>query len=234
VRTRVIVVDDDDVHRRGTAELLADRPELEVVGTATHDEALVWTAEWEAADVVLVDAADPDRPEDHFPGVSVVDHIRRRRSSQETIVIVITGHFFDDAVRRRMREAGADFFYHRLDLRKKQQLYEAVLHPERARAGVPAPGDPEALFRLGITESTHVNKAVGYANASGLRPAIADRAGQRSRLWHRRRQAFNEIARLHTINGDGTLPDRQQAEPSLPQIERFLNWAARVKDHPVQ
>ena len=110
MRTRVAIVDDDDIQRRGMAEYLADRPEIEVVGMLDHTEAMDWDAEWDRVDVVLVDVADPSRADDQFPGVHVADRIRRRRSSEETTVIVVTGHFFDDAVRRRMREAGADYF----------------------------------------------------------------------------------------------------------------------------
>jgi carotenoid cleavage dioxygenase-like enzyme len=50
----------------------------------------------------------------------------------------------DDAVRRRMREARADFFYHRSEMAEAGALRAAVLRPDRARRAVPAPRDPEA------------------------------------------------------------------------------------------
>jgi hypothetical protein len=40
---------------------------------------------------------------------------------------------------------------------------------------------------------------------------------------------FNRVARLNPVNADGTIPDRDQDEPSLPQIERFLEWASKSK-----
>jgi DNA-binding NarL/FixJ family response regulator len=232
MRKRVVVVDDDDISRRGLAELLADRPELEIAGSFVHDKALEWDAEWDTIDIAIVDAADSRRDDDHFPGVGVVDHIRRRRSREQTMVVVLTGHFFDDAVRRRMREAQADFFYHRSELQESEHLYEAILHPEQARAGVPDGTDPEAQFRLGVVPGTHINDAVSYSRSMGLSDKLTAREGDRSRSWSRLRTSFNEVAHLNPVNADGTPPERLQRDPSLTQIERFLNWATRAKDAP--
>jgi CheY-like chemotaxis protein len=232
MRKRVVVVDDDDISRRGLTELLADRPELEVAGSMVHDEALEWDSEWDTVDIALVDAADSRRDDDHFPGVGVVDHIRRRRSREQTMVIVLTGHFFDDAVRRRMREAQADFFYHRSELQESADLYQAILHPEQARSGVPDEMDPESQFRLGVVRSTRINEAVRYSRSTGLGGKLIGREGDRSRSWSRLRTSFNDVAHLNPVNADGTPPDRHQRDPSLTQIERFLNWATRTKDAP--
>jgi hypothetical protein len=46
------------------------------------------------------------------------------------------------------------------------------------------------------------------------------------------RTSFNDVAHLNPINADGTPPARIQHDPSLTQVERFLNWATRVKDTP--
>jgi CheY-like chemotaxis protein len=230
VRKRVVVVDDDDISRRGLTELIADRPELEVVGSVVHDEALEWDAEWDAVEIAIVDAADSRRDDDHFPGVGVVDHIRRRRSRDQTMVIVLTGHFFDDAVRRRMREAEADYFYYRSDLQDSADLFRAILHPEEDDLGVPEESDSEAEFRLGIGSRTRINDAVGYSHLTGLRGKLTGRDGDRSRSWSRLRTSFNDVAHLNPVNADGTPPERTQRDPSLTQIERFLQWATRVKD----
>jgi CheY-like chemotaxis protein len=227
---RVVVVDDDDISRRGLAELLADRPELEVAGSMVHDDALEWDVEWDSIDIAIVDAADSRRFDDHFPGVGVVDHIRRRRSREQTMVIVLTGHFFDDAVRRRMREAEADFFYHRSELQEATDLYRAILDPDQARSGVPDSTDPEAQFRLGVVSGTRINEAVGFSRSTGLDEALVNRGGTRSRSWSRLRTSFNDVAHLNPVNADGTPPERHQRDPSLTQIERFLNWATRAKD----
>jgi DNA-binding NarL/FixJ family response regulator len=232
MRKRVVVVDDDDISRRGLAELLSDRPELEVAGSLVHDDALEWDREWDTIDIAIVDAADSRRDDDHFPGVGVVDHIRRRRGREQTMVIVLTGHFFDDAVRRRMREAQADFFFHRSELQESADLYRAILYPEQARSGVPDGTDPEAQFRLGIVPTTHINDAVRFSRSTGLGAKLTSRQGNRSRSWSRLRTSFNDVAHLNPVNSDGTPPERYQRDPSLTQIERFLNWATRVKNPP--
>jgi len=225
MRKRIVIVDDDDIQRRGMAEYLADRPELDVVGVLDHDEALLWDHEWDGVDIALVDAADPLRENDQFPGVQVADRIRKRRSSEQTKVIVVTGQFFDDAVRRRMREAGADYFYHRADLHRKEGLYKAVLQSERS--GIPDDLDPQSIIRMGVGRTTRVNDAVRLSES---RDAQTPR-NRRSRAWTNYRRTFNQVARLHPMNTDGTPPHREQEEPSITQIERFLNWATKIKGH---
>ncbi len=228
--TRVLIVDDDDISRRGFAELLAERPELEVIGVLDHEEAVSCNeSRWSSVDVALVDAADERRDGDHFPGVGVVEAIRAVRSPEETAVVVVTGHFFDDALRTRMREAGADFFYHRSQFYDVDRLYRVLLHPEEERSSVPAPEDAETLFRVGVTSATRINDAIRMAGQMPAPTASEGKLSKRSRAWLRYRVAFNEVARLNPVNADGTVPERDQRDPSLPQIERFLQWATRAK-----
>lgn len=234
MRRRVVVVDDDDISRRGLAELLAERPEIELLATLTHAEALACPERWDQVDIAVVDAADRRRQDDQFPGVSVVEEIRRRRSPAQTLVIVITGHFFDDALRRRMREAAADYFYHRSEVQDADALCEAVLHPQAGKAGVPALRDPSAMFGLGISRSSRVNAGVRYAIDQEFERVLAERSGRLGREWLRKRHEFNQRARLAPVTTYGGRPDRDQADPSVPQIIRFLRWATHVKDDPGQ
>ena len=229
---RVALVDDDDVNRHGMTSLLAAEPNIEIRASLTHDEALAESECWSGIDVVVVDAADRRRDGDQFPGVQVVRHIRGYRPPGTLIIVVVTGHYFDDAVRRRMREARADYFYHRGDMADAEVLRDAVLRAERARSEVPEPADPEALIRLGVTSSTRVNHAVVHALGHELERELAERRDPRSRRWQRLRGLFNKEARLTPMTSDGRLPDRRQELPSLPQINRFLAWATKVKDHP--
>ncbi|MFD0691088.1 response regulator transcription factor [Actinomadura fibrosa] len=228
----VAVVDDDDINRYGMTHLLEAVPGVRVTASLDHDGALAAEDVWAGTDVAIVDAADHRRSGDQFPGVAVVEHLRRLRPPGRLTVIVVTGHFFDDAVRRRMREAKADFFYHRADMADARALREAVLHPDRARRPVPGPADAEAQFRHGVTDTTRVNRAIGYAIEQNLEQRIAERADPRSRRWLRLRLDFNREARLTPVTGDGRRPDRRQDLPSLPQISRFLAWATKIKDTP--
>ncbi len=222
-----MVVDDDDLSRRGIAELLADRPEIEVVGALTHVEALLRPG-WDLVDVVIVDAADERRDDDQFPGVGVVEAIRAGGGNDVTVV-VITGHFFDDAIRRRMREAGADFFYNRIEVQDSAVLYQAVLEPDELRRGVPAESDPETLFRLGVTPGTRVNAGVQRARELRWQDQLSGGAIRRARDRMRLRRSLGDEARLTAVNSDGRQPDRPQTVPSLSQIQRFLEWATRTK-----
>ncbi len=124
-----------------------------------------------------------------------------------------------------MREAGADFFYHRPELHKPDALYQAVLHPEKATVGVPGYQDMDSMIRLGIGSNSKVNDAVRFASQGSIRTTGA----QRSRAWTTYRRTFNKVARLQPMNSDGTPPDRDQAEPSVTQIEKVLKWATRIK-----
>jgi CheY-like chemotaxis protein len=227
VRVVVVVVDDDDVNRRGIAELLDARHDVTVLAALTHSDAMRWTEGWREVNVLLVDAADERAADDQFPGVAVVERFRRYRAPGQATVVVVTGHFFDDAVRRRMREARADFFYHRTEFADASVLYRAVLSPESCRR-VPEACDPEEQFRQGVTDATRVNRAVAHALGGGLAAALRDRSQPR-RTWLRLRRDFNRQAGLSPVTIDGRRPDRAQALPSVPQIERFLTWATRVK-----
>lgn len=228
--TRVVVIDDDDLSRRGIVAILNDDPRVEVVASGDHDTALAALSSWPDVDVALVDAADTRRTDDHFVGASVVAAIRRRWPRQQVTVIVITGHFFNDAVRRRMREAEADLFFHRTELQDASVLCDTVADPPGAGAApVPDPLDPEAQFRLGVTDASRVNDAVAHGLAD---PWVDDATGRppgpRSRSWGHLRERFNEVARLNPVTSDGRPPDREQTTPSRPQFERFLRWATRA------
>ncbi len=225
---RVVIVEDDDINRLGMAGLLTSSSEIELVGALTHQEAMGWEGEWERVDVAVVDAADERVEGDQFPGVAVVQRIRRVRAPHQTAIVVITGHFFDDALRRRLREARADFLYHRSQLADGRALYDVVLHPDMQRR-VPPAVDPEAELRHGVTGASRVNRAVAFAMEHGLMKVLANREHPRRRIWQHLRRDLNREAGLTPMTTDGRIPDRAQDLPSLPQIERFLAWATRVK-----
>jgi CheY-like chemotaxis protein len=224
----VVIVDDDEVWRTKIASMLNDCDELTVESAVTHDIAAEWVDQWNGVDIAIVDAGDIRRKDDHFPGVGVVRQIRKHRGDA-VLIIVITGHFLDDALRWRMREARADFFYHRSDVQEEQTLVDAILHPERARRGVPDVQDPEAAFRVGVVPRTRLNEALDFASENNLVDSSARQSSSRSRKWLHMRARFNEIARLNTINAGGTIPDRDQSNPSYDQITRLYRWATRAK-----
>jgi CheY-like chemotaxis protein len=226
--TRVVIVDDDELWRVKTAELLDARSDLVVVAAATHDVAAAWVDRWDTVDVAIVDAGDIRRQDDQFPGVGVVRQARRH-GRDGMVVMVVTGHFLDDALRWRMREAGADYFHHRSEVQDPDSLYQAVVHPVAERRGVPDILDPEAAFRVGVVRGTRVNAGLDFALEHDLVHRRDGDRSPRSRQWARWRREFNQITRLHTVNADGTIPDREQTAPSYDQIGRLYRWATRAK-----
>jgi hypothetical protein len=189
--------------------------------------------QWNDIDVAVIEAADEQRPDDQFPGVAVVEHIRRIRNPQQTAIVIITQHYFNDALRRRLREAAADSVHPRQRLANACTLRSVVLPTPATPRGVPPVRDLEALFCHGVTESTRVNRAVAFALQHDLQTQLAHRTQPRSRYWLRLRREFNHHARLNPVTTDGLPPDRDQNLPSLPQIARFLTWATRVTtEHP--
>lgn len=225
---RVVVIDDDDLSRRGIAELLGDDGRFVVTDQLNHDDALATTG-WESVDIALVDAADTRREDDDmFPGVSVVEHIRSVRNADETTIVVITGHFFEDALRLRMREAKADLFFHRTELQDAQRLRDVLADPTSVQRPVPGLSDPEAAFRLGVVDGTRVNEGVRFARDAGWLAGLS-RNGRPSRAESRQRGEFRKRSRLNPVNSDGTPPDRNQQDPSRTQIEKFVEWATHMR-----
>lgn len=229
-KLRVAIVDNEAIGRLGMHAVLSSHPRLDVVGVYDHEESLQPERSWTDVDAVVVDAADDQVPGDQFPGVTVVQTIRAQSPPGRVSIVVITGHFFDDALRRRMREAKADYFYHRSALAKPERLIAAVLAPPVAQNLVPPEADVETLYRLGIKPASAVNAAVEWASQHGqLGGIIPPGSGRRQvdGLRHR----FNRVAQLEPRNHDGALPNRRQDAPSHPQIARFLEWATKVKHH---
>jgi CheY-like chemotaxis protein len=224
----VAIVDDDDLSRAGIEVVLARDRRLDVRVALNHDQALT-TSSWVGVDVVIVDAADERREDDHFPGVDVVELVRRNRTPEETTIIVITGHYFDDAVRKRMREARADLFFHRTEVQDADYLCEVVADPTPVSRPVPDPADSEAMFRHGIGRATKVNAAVSFARDQEWLGGSLHQTGRRPRSFDRLRRAFGRVGNIHAVNTDGTMPDRAQQDPSRPQIARLLDWATRIK-----
>ncbi len=227
-RLRVVLVDNEAIGRLGMNAVLSSDPRVDVVGVYDHEESLQPERSWGDVDVAVVDAADDQLAGDQFPGVAVVEAIRAQSPPGKASIVVVTGHFFDDALRRRMREAKADYFYHRSALAEPEKLISAVLAPPVAQNLVPPERDVDTLERLGIKPATAVNAAVAWARRHGQHGGIIP-AGSGRRQADGLRRGFNRVAQLEPRNHDGTRPNRHQDVPSHPQIQRFLEWATKVK-----
>jgi hypothetical protein len=201
-----------------------------MVAAIGHGEAIAW-AGWPAVDVAVVDAADERRSGDQFPGVAVVRRVRESTAAaaRRPLIVVVTGHSLHDGLRHRMAKAEADLFFSRNEIDSVGTLVDVLLHPENWRRQVPPPGE---LPSLGIARAD-VERLIEYVESEGLAGALGPespvRPDPRSRRWLRHRRAMAKAAGIEPVNiTTGNRPMEWEA-PSIRQLSRVWQWAARVR-----
>jgi CheY-like chemotaxis protein len=235
---RVVVIDDNEITRNGLAACLAGHDDIELLAVTDHHGADQWAQRWHQTDVVIVDAGDETNHQDHFPGVGVVNAIRNPNNPTRPLVIVVTGHYLHDGLRHRMRHAGADFFCNREDLRSDGALLALVRHPDLARRGVPepSPSEAETAFNLGITSAASdvtafINLVTQHNLSDALDPPdsrVHNRGLRSRRAWTPFRHQAKTIGGIRTVTKHGDPPLRSQDLPSVSQLRRLYQWAARI------
>ena len=210
VGLRVAIVDDDRWIRTGRSTALAAAG-VEVVAAFGHAAAIDAGADvWEGTDVALVDAWDQHAEFDHFPGVAVVEAIRRRRSPEQTRVVIVTGHVFNRMLRTRMLRAGADCVFSHADVADLPMLLAALLRSREPHARLnidPGQGDP--------------NAALNWVRAAGHAGAF-DRESQKALETSRR--AIMRIRR--EVGNRAGLPARDGSQfASWKQVVDYVNRA---------
>jgi hypothetical protein len=180
-----------------------------------------------------VDAADESRAADQFPGVAVVRRARAAGSGGRPLILVVTGHYLHDGLRHRMRAAGADFYFLRSDLRTPEALVDVVLSPDRYRRGVPDPAEPGRRRLLGLGPESDVEAFVGLVERSGVAAHLDGEAGPRpdarSRRWARFRRQAAATGGVEPVNLTTGDRPRGQETPSIRQLSRLWEWAARIR-----
>lgn len=201
-----------------------------MVAAIGHGEAIAW-AGWPAVDVAVVDAADERRSGDQFPGVAVVRRVRESTAAaaRRPLIVVVTGHSLHDGLRHRMAKAEADLFFSRNEIDSVGTLVDVLLHPENWRRQVPPPGE---LPSLGIARAD-VERLIEYVESEGLAGVLGPdppvRPDPRSRRWLRHRRAMAKAAGIEPVNiTTGNRPMEWEA-PSIRQLSRVWQWAARVR-----
>jgi DNA-binding NarL/FixJ family response regulator len=79
---RVLIADDHNLVRAGLAQLLANAPDIDVIGTAAGGREAVDRAVDRAADVVLMDLSMPD-----LDGIAATAELRRRMPRARIVVL---------------------------------------------------------------------------------------------------------------------------------------------------
>ncbi|GAB4435371.1 MAG: response regulator transcription factor [Chloroflexi bacterium OHK40] len=131
---QVVVADDHQVVRAGIRELLADEPDIQVVGEARDGREAVELALAERPDVVVMDIT--------MPGLSGVEATRQIRAAAPEVRVLVLTAYQDDPYIYGLLDAGAASYI--LKTAEGQELVRAV----RATAAGQAAIDPAVAPRL--------------------------------------------------------------------------------------
>lgn len=141
--TRVLVVDDQQLMRRGLRMLLSTVPDIEVVGEAADGREALARLRHDPPDVVLCDL--------RMPGMDGVEMVSVATARHPQIPILVLTTFDDDALVRRAMVAGAAGFLLKSvtteDLAQAVRQVAAggvVIDPAVARAALGLPGSRRA------------------------------------------------------------------------------------------
>lgn len=183
---RVVVADDHNLVRAGIIALLANDPELEVVGEAVDGDEAIERVLATAPDVLIVDVTMPGRN-----GIEVTRELAEHAPGTAVVVLSMHG---DRAMARQALQAGALAYVQKSDVTDELLVAIRAAHqgttyisPELSRAMVagPTPEEPEREAARPLTER---EEQVLELVASGLTSrAIAVRLGIREKTVERHR-----------------------------------------------
>lgn len=96
---RVLVVDDHELVRSGITRMLADNPDIEVIGQASSGEDAIESVRKDAPDIVLMDI--------RMPGIGGLEATRRILRIDDAIRVIVVTACADDPYPTRVMQAGA-------------------------------------------------------------------------------------------------------------------------------
>ncbi len=116
---RVLLADDHPVVRKGLADLLRERPEIDLVGEAGDGEQAVVLARQTKPDVVLMDVS--------MPKLNGIEATRYILSEMPDVRVIGLSMHEEEDMPRAMREAGATVYLSKTTA--SETLVDAILHP---------------------------------------------------------------------------------------------------------
>ncbi|WP_404363009.1 UvrY/SirA/GacA family response regulator transcription factor [Marinobacter sp.] len=119
---RVLVVDDHELVRAGITRMLADDPDIEVIGQAASGEEAIDSVREQAPDIVLMDI--------RMPGIGGLEATRRILRIDDAIRVIVVTACADDPYPTRVMQAGASAY-----ITKGADIREMVRAIRMAHAG---------------------------------------------------------------------------------------------------
>lgn len=99
---RVLVVDDHELVRSGITRMLADNPDLEVIGQASSGEDAIEFVRKDRPDIVLMDI--------RMPGIGGLEATRRVLRIDDSIRVIVVTACADDPYPTRVMQSGASAY----------------------------------------------------------------------------------------------------------------------------
>lgn len=99
---RVLVVDDHELVRSGITRMLADNPDLEVIGQASSGEEAIEVVRGDRPDIVLMDI--------RMPGIGGLEATRRILRIDDAVRVIVVTACADDPYPTRVMQAGASAY----------------------------------------------------------------------------------------------------------------------------
>ncbi|WP_417568022.1 UvrY/SirA/GacA family response regulator transcription factor [Marinobacter sp.] len=96
---RVLVVDDHELVRSGISRMLADNPDIEVIGQASSGEGAIDFVRQQRPDIVLMDI--------RMPGIGGLEATRRILRIDDSIRVIVVTACADDPYPARVMQSGA-------------------------------------------------------------------------------------------------------------------------------
>lgn len=99
---RVLVVDDHELVRSGITRMLADNPDIDVIGEASSGEDAIDFVRKDSPDIVLMDI--------RMPGIGGLEATRRILRIDDTVRVIVVTACADDPYPTRVMQAGASAY----------------------------------------------------------------------------------------------------------------------------
>jgi len=99
---RVLVVDDHELVRSGITRMLADNPDIEVIGEASSGEDAIDSVRKDSPDIVLMDI--------RMPGIGGLEATRRILRIDDAVRVIVVTACADDPYTTRVMQAGASAY----------------------------------------------------------------------------------------------------------------------------